>query len=375
MSSMRGLLALDPDKSRDYRMLPVIAGQASLLEEVLQDKSLENFTAAELKTIGLTYNEKSDYQNAKKSFLLALEKAKYKKLTSQEAASLVAHCQYGLANVERELGHDDEAIQRFMLAGKELQGLNQEAKEYGPLAYDIERNLGIAYLKVKAYREAAACFEKAINLALANQREGLLPAVTSYYGLALVLSGKHEEGFIQLDKARGLYPIETREKSMDWAAHRYHKGRAYQEVGDYINAISEFNESLRLRLQIIGPEIGSVYYNSRVGDTHAGLGQAYLALKQFSAAEKWLLKSLSNYQAVNNGKKVQEMEALLATFVKPAPLASPSTSLVTTLLKNKYLHYGLGASATLLGLGLFAYNLKGKTAPTPEKMLPKSFTP
>jgi tetratricopeptide (TPR) repeat protein len=242
--------------------------------------------------------------------------------------------------VERELGNDNESIQRFVLASEKCSKINHEAKEFGPLDYDIKRNLGIAYLKVNEFNKAADCFENAVNQAEKTGKKALVPAVTSYLGLALVLSGNHKNGFLQLEKARQLYPIDTQEQSMDWAAHRYHMGRAYQEAGNFINAISEYNESLRLRLQMISPQIGPEYYNSRVGDTHAGLGQCYFYLNQLDNAEKWLKKALGNYQALNNLKKIKEIEKLLKTV--PAP--------DITITKSN-----------ISGAGLFAHKLRNES--------------
>lgn len=43
---------LDPDKSHDLRLLPVIAEQASIMEELKKNKKLEDFNARDLIRFG-----------------------------------------------------------------------------------------------------------------------------------------------------------------------------------------------------------------------------------------------------------------------------------------------------------------------------------
>jgi len=101
---------------------------------------------------------------------------------------------------------------------------------------------------------------------------------------------------------------------MDWAAHRYHMGLAYQIKGDFIRAISEFYEALRLRVQIVGPQIGSVYFHSRVGDVHFGLGECYLALGRKNEAKSWFEKALSNYTALSNPQRITAVQKILSEY-------------------------------------------------------------
>lgn len=330
---------LNPKRSRNCRTLSVILEQSAIAAELLQKKRIEEFTSKELQELGLIYNEKSDYDNAKLFLNLALEKVQLE-TENLERYIIITNCHFGLANGERELGNNKEAIQHFTKASEECEKINHDCDEYQRIKYDIQRNLGIAYLKINEAKNAAQCFKIALDGALQSDKKVLVPAAQSYYGLALVLSGEHQVGFTQLEKARSLYPVRVREQSMDWAAHRYHMGLAYQTIGNHINAIAEFKESLRLRLQTISPQIGRIYFNSRVGDVHAGLGKSYLALGYAQEAEDWYRKALENYQALNDPVKIREIEALLPGKQKASQI--------------NYLRYGIGAAAAL-GVSLFAY--------------------
>lgn len=354
-------ITLDPSKSRDLRTLPAIREQAAILDRLLADKTIEELSVQQLIDIGLTYNEKSDYQNARKFFNFTLQRlALYPKaLTSDEKYISFANCYYGFANVERESGNDEKAINWFEQARAECEKISKDFDGYFKLKYDIERNLGIALLKKEAFEDAAKCFKTAMEIATQFKQTGLVPAAMSYYGLSLVLSGAHRFGLIQLDNARVLYPVDKREMSMDWASHRYHMGRAYQVIGDHIYAISEFKESLRLRLQItnsINSPIGNVYFHSRVGDSHAGLGHSYLALGDFKEAEKWLHKALENYQTLKNARKVQEIEQALETITSIV-LQETKLALQQQASQTKYLRYVAGAASVAMGIGFFAYRL------------------
>lgn len=310
-----GRKELDIQKSsNNFRNVSIIDEQVNLANEISANKSKEEMSSKELKNQGIIFNEKSDYKSAQEFLNAALLKVEQESLSENEKNLIIAECYYGLGNCERELGHPNEAIELFIKAKKQTEIIIATKMEgLHDIKYHIARNIGIAYLLVEDYDNAAANFYDATNVALTANQVGRIPAVKSYYGLSLVLAGKSiMQGFQVLAEARELYPKNGREDSMDWAAHRYHMARAYEAVNNDINALVEYSESRRLRIQIIDrTKIGSVYYHSRVGDSNAGLGRVCLSLGSLKEAVKYLTEALENYDALSATKKADAIRKLL----------------------------------------------------------------
>lgn len=309
---------LDPNQPRNLRMVPDILAQAALLAAQLATTSSDDLSSEQLTKAAITFNEKADYVNAKKYSDLALAKVELDTTDVQQRASIKAHCHYVLANVERELGNDAEAARYFEYAQSECK-LLQENEASFKLHYEIERNLGITLLKLKKHSQAASCFLTALTIAETFKLTGRAPAVKSYHGLCLVLSGKHDDGFAELHAARELYPVESREQSMDWASHRYHMAVAYQAVSNHEYALAEFHESHRLRTALCA-SVGPVYRATRLGDVCLGLGESYFAVGKFEASRRYLDDAKEHFSVVKNAKKIADVDALFASF--PAPLAA-----------------------------------------------------
>ncbi len=309
---------LDVHKSNgeSFRSLPAIVDEANKASEMLKEKTKEDMTSQELVNFGMTFNEKSDYKMAQEFFNAALEKVETETLSQDEKNVIQAYCHYGLANCERELGRPAEAIEIF----KKAQTHIENRKELYDLRYLIARNIGIAYLAIEDYVNAESQFSQALHVAVETQQVGRIPAVLSYQGLSVVLSGKAtDKGFELLEKARLLYPKHLREESLDWAAHRYHMGRAYEAKKnpvDTLHALVEYKEAHRLRMQLINiNKIGIVYFHSRLGDTNAGLGRVYASLGHKDEARKYFSAALDSYEALGATKKAETIrQALLSCF-------------------------------------------------------------
>jgi tetratricopeptide (TPR) repeat protein len=316
--------------SENYRQVPVITAQTAEADTYTAEEKMENFTSEELKNLGMTYNESSHYDRAIVHLSLALMKLDSEELSEENKIRIRTECLHGLANCQRELGQDQDAIQGYTKALAECEKIKDRA-QYLEISYRILRDLGIACFKVEQYKEAQPHFFKAIAVADEAKKEGRIPAVTSYHGLALVLAKESvelvEKGFLELNKARNLYPHETREKSMDWAAHRYHMGRAYESSGQYALAFVEYDESRRLRDQIIDrKKIGDVYYHNRMSDTYMGLGRTAVNLRQYADAKKYFAKAQESYQALKAEGKLKHVESILLGLDKLYPeLQQPST--------------------------------------------------
>ena len=357
------------------RFLPLILEQSANLELQLEGKKLKEFSSLTLINIGLTYIEKADYAAAKTTFTLALKNLSSAKLRVYENHFISATCYYGLGIVEREKNNDLPSTRLFGLGftflkqAQNSEHAADEASELLKLQYCLERNLGVNYLKAKMYETATQHFSRAVNLTEKMERAALLPPALSYQGLALALSGKLEEGLVLLNKARELYPLETREQSMDWASHRFHMGKAYQYQGDLVSAIGEYTEALRLRQQVITSQIGAVYLHSRLGDIHASLGECYYDLKKELNAEKWLTKARENFGALDYKQRLEEIEQRLSTLKKPqtpTPFGPhPKAEVEARYQTKKFLQYGLGASL-FLGSSFFAFKYLKGTQAVPE---------
>ena len=310
-------MMLQPDLARNFRNVDEIEKQALLLAAQLKDAELEKMSAKETLDCAMTFNEKSDYVNAEKFFSLALEKVVHE--TDQSTKDYItAGCWYGLANVARELGKNSEACSLFMRARFYMEGVTVTAQTV-TLKYDIERNLGIAYTNLNDFRSAAQCFEAAMTLALRFEKNSLVPAVKSYYGWSLVKMGL-EHGLTDLQAAAELFPLEVREKSMDWAAHKNREGDAFKTLGKYEESILSYKEALRLRIKLIDRnKIGDVYFHSRLGDTTLGLGECYLRLHLLDEAKTYLTDAAEHFRALGNESKLAKSEELLLAIAQITP--------------------------------------------------------
>jgi tetratricopeptide (TPR) repeat protein len=330
MAESRNELDIQKSSGVSYRNVSIIMEEVAKAEKILSEKSKEAMTSQELKDLGITFNEKSDYTKSQEFLNAALGKVQHESLAEDKKNLLIAECYYGLANCKRELGHPDQAIDLFKKAKIQAEKISGEIKGLHDLKYVVARNVGIAYLMVEDHENAAHSFSDAVTIAESTGQTGRIPAVRSYFGLSLVLTGKAiEKGFQELEEARKLYPKNGREESMDWAAHRYHMARAFEAVNDPINALAEYAESRRLRIQIIDrSKIGSVYYHNRLGDSSAGLGRVCALLGRRSEAEKYFREALESYEALGATKKADAIRKSL--FTETTSL-SPSTQTTSNM--------------------------------------------
>ena len=322
-------LSLDTSASSStYRDVRVINAEIEKAKKILEDKkNLEDLTVEEITKLGITLIENND--NAESEELLNLVINRVKNQDTSDALRMRAESEHGLANNQREKSQDEMAIagyHRALLFLEQSYNKGLEENTYYNVYYRIGKDLGIGYLKVDRFQAAADVFRKEIAVAEKSKNTGGIPSVTSYCGLALVSTKASPEmiaeGFALLYKARTLYPSSQHRTSLDYASNWYHTGLAYERVGEYIEAYSQYRTALELRLYIIAQDQqDKVYRYSRVGDVYAGLGRVSLQLvpQYREEAKKYLDQALEAYQALKAEKKAKEIQDLLLTFSVSSP--------------------------------------------------------
>lgn len=335
MAESRKELDIQKSSGASYRTVSTIEAEVAKAEEMLREQSIEEMTSQKLKNLGITFNEKSDYIQSQRFLNAALARVEQEALPEDEKILIIAECYYGLANCERELGNPDKAIELFIKAKRQAEIISGEPKGLHDLKYLIARNIGITYLIIEDHKNAETCFADAVSIAETTGQTGRIPAVKSYLGLSMVLVGTSiEKGFQLLEEARKLYPKDKREESMDWAAHRYHMARAFEAVNDPINALMEYAESRRLRIQIIDrSKIGSVYYHNRLSDSNAGLARVCLSLGRNKTAEKYFNDALESYVALGASKKADAIRRSLLTLTTSSSSNTSTTQTSSNLFQ------------------------------------------
>lgn len=292
--------------SANYRRVATAVEQKIIADEFLATVDIKKISSEVLKDLGMTYNECSFYEKAIELLTLALDKLKIEFLEPNKKIQFESECLHGLANCQREYGNDDQAIKGYLDALACCKKITSDAGR-NEIEYRIRRDLGIAYIKVNQFTLAQPCFEKAQRCAKASEKPGRFAPVKSYEGLAQALAKESpatiEAGFQKLYEARALYPDTERENSMDWAAHRYHMGRAYQAMEDQKSltlALIEFAESLRLRKDMIPrQDIGLVYRNNRTSDSAEAAADVCLKLNLIQQAKEYLEIAIECYQELH----------------------------------------------------------------------------
>src|SRR3990167_2521771 len=104
MSASRADLDIQKS-SNNFRDAAIIEEQAGLAKEIVAKKNKEEMNAKELKNLGITFNEKSEYKTAQEYLHAALDKLDVETLSNNEKYLIAAECNYGLATCERELGY------------------------------------------------------------------------------------------------------------------------------------------------------------------------------------------------------------------------------------------------------------------------------
>src|SRR3990167_2259729 len=120
MSTPRSELLAIGKSSEVYRQVTTIIAQQIEAEAILNEEKTQTMSSAQLKNLGITFNESSHYEEAKIYLTLALEKLPQETTLSQdEKICITAECLHGLANGKRELGQDEEAIKGYTAALEE----------------------------------------------------------------------------------------------------------------------------------------------------------------------------------------------------------------------------------------------------------------
>jgi tetratricopeptide (TPR) repeat protein len=294
--------------SANYRRVGTAVEQKKIADAFLETTDEKTLNSETLKDLGMTYNEASFYETAIHFLTLALKTLETDDSISREKKNqFKTECLHGLANCQREYGNNDEAVLGYLKALDSLEDCKATLPEtsYHEIEYRIQRDLGIGYLKIKAFQQAQGCFVEAQRCAAASKKSGRFAPVKSYEGLTQVLFNNSPdsitEGFQKLNEARTLYPPEERENSMDWAAHRYHMGRALQSAGDSVSALIEYAESLRLRKDMIPQqEIGLIYRHNRTSDSAEAAGDVCLELNLFDKAIHYFEIAKKCHEALHN---------------------------------------------------------------------------
>lgn len=282
-------------------------------DEIYRQVQLANAMTAtsshELLSQGMVYNQNGEYEKANAYLKEALTKSDQETMEKNEGQLFLARYHSTTANIQRELGHEKEAIELFLQARKECASVIPPSDESAEAQYDVERNLGITYLKLKQHTDAADAFQKAVDLAKQLKSLALEAPARSYRGLALVADSKVEEGFKELKAARTRFQHRT---NNDWASHLGHMAISYERTNQLEKALEEHKDALDLREQIIDPaKTGPVYYHSRLGDSNLGIGKIYLRLEKKAEAKTYLDAALGHYKEIKDETKENEVRALL----------------------------------------------------------------
>ncbi|EKD55502.1 MAG: hypothetical protein ACD_60C00004G0012 [uncultured bacterium] len=294
---------LNPYESYDHgRNSDVIAKQAALAEELL--KQGKNLTSKELAFIGITFNEQGNFDPASECLKNALKKLEEEKLDPQEKLYIRTAVQCAQANIKREHKEIDQSIVEFTAAKNECDKIT-DLSSRSRVAYDIQRNLGIAYLIKQNYPLAIEAFERGRTAARDYEKltdvRGRLPIMYDYCGLAKVRASEmmgpleftlhqggmqglemakeklYQEGICDLEMAGDLFARDPlRKRSQDHSSWLFHMGLAYKIGKNYPAAIASIEAGLALRKELISFDKEPMLYCSRVGDAHKQLQELYL---------------------------------------------------------------------------------------------------
>src|SRR3990167_1879587 len=175
----------------NYRNIHVITSEAEKAKQILESEGIAKLTASELAQIATTLAENSNGLRSQAILSEVEKKLKTEELNPADKFFAQAQCAHHYANHYRETDQDDAAIASYLEALDELKiayqfGLNEE--KYHECYYDLAKDLGIAYLKKEDFVSAIPIFEQAIEEANRLKKQGRIPSVTSYCGLAKVSS-------------------------------------------------------------------------------------------------------------------------------------------------------------------------------------------
>ena len=178
-----------------------------------------------------------DMQNQSAEAILLYQKS-IDLLTSDKDRAI---CWNGLGNVYRRLGDYENALAAYQNAAAldpETAGMREgmvgsQGGDQAPKSAKAWNDLGEAFIKSGAYKDAEAAFKKAIEV---NRNFGM-----AYGNLALALSsqGKYAEAIPLFEKG-----IDMVSNDKDKATLLNRLGNAYRKLNDYDNAIKSFREAI-----------------------------------------------------------------------------------------------------------------------------------
>ena len=215
-------------RSGRYRSLAVLGGAVAVLMVVLNlpVATVPDDDAQLHFDLGEVYLRKGEYKRSARHSLAALE------LTSGQ----YNYARHNLAVAYFHLGRHPDAV---------LEG--QRAVEQNPRRADTRVLLGRAYGAIDQPRQAAAQFERALQLKAGSGMAHY------YYGRLLYRSGRHEQAITHLAAARAQSPQDFRIS--------YELARCHQRLGQLDKALALFEASRQIeeRADVINA-IGAVHF-------------------------------------------------------------------------------------------------------------------
>lgn len=300
------------------RSQEIVAKQAQYAIDSLEEMKVEGLNSQDLVNLAYTFNQTSHYDKAEYYADLALQKLKQENLPPVASEFIRINCALTLANSQRERGNIEQALAVYKQAWMQNTILLAEVKKQ---AYDLNRNLGVTYLKQGAFKNAAEHFKIAADNARESKEDcnARYLATQAYFLLALVRGEKRKADLQALEALEPLFPDH---KNLDYMAYCNHLGIANQTMEFYEKAEKWFRKALRLRLTIDSNKIGTYYFHSRVGDTRYGLGSVLIYQKKLvkiREGEAVLKAASENYRAMVPSPDAAEKMGIIISLLETIP--------------------------------------------------------
>ena len=357
----------------NFRMQPLIEQGLAEAKELLETKSEDTLSPAELVNLALIYMEIGSWVNVDKyaSFALAAEDTSITPSNENRATVL-----YALATRKRELNFCEEALADFTQA--------QQLAESDWLKSNLLRNIGLVYLKLQRFQEAHQYFQQGYEFILHSSDttlRGSLPALANYSALALgraaLASGEDPAPCIALfDETssrydaifteKGISDEVIRRRSNDYISHCVHRGMILCEISEK-HVLEDHSVNLLAAEKILIEALNSRKENKadgqRLGDVCVWLGRVYERLQRTEEAKQSYDEALLHYKTVfasEDAKQISDVKKRLTNLTFAVSIASltlnssfkPRLDSKVELAAEEDLTSSAGSSTTIFNMGM-----------------------
>ncbi len=274
----------DPSESgRDVKVYEVL--EKASKEIKTKFKNQPAIAAAINSTIGNTFTNLGEFDEAKKHLLRALELNKkiYGIKSKETAASM-----HDLAAYYDWVGNLKAADSLFSKAEEILEKLPE--KHPSLMATNLT-DFGLLKNDEGKYDEAKPLLEKALNLLLNNKGSDSVDIAITTNDLAITLDylKEYDEAEKKYLQSQKIFISQYGERRPEVASTYNNLGLLCVEKNDYKDAKIYLEKSLKLKIELLGKD------HPNVGLALNNMGSVYLRTKKYKTAEKYFREALQNF--------------------------------------------------------------------------------